>query len=73
MRDGNGLADTSSETCRFNRNIEWILLSEERIRLYPDRRCTPTRKMGQVIEDRDGSLWVQDAAGSPRWIGRTPA
>jgi signal transduction histidine kinase/ligand-binding sensor domain-containing protein len=30
---------------------------------YPDRRCTPTRKQGKVIEDGDGSLWVQAKAG----------
>jgi ligand-binding sensor domain-containing protein len=30
---------------------------------FPDRRCTPTRKQGKLIEDRDGSLWVQAAAG----------
>src|SRR5258705_4466800 len=26
---------------------------------FPDRRCTPTRKQGQIIEDRDGCLCVQ--------------
>jgi signal transduction histidine kinase/ligand-binding sensor domain-containing protein len=30
---------------------------------FPDRRCTPARKQGQLIEDRDGSLWVQATAG----------
>jgi signal transduction histidine kinase/ligand-binding sensor domain-containing protein len=30
---------------------------------FPDRRCTPIRKQGQVIEDHDGSLWVQATAG----------
>src|SRR5277367_2479823 len=30
---------------------------------FPDRRCTPTRKQGKIIEDSDGSLWVQGAAG----------
>src|SRR5579862_6681011 len=30
---------------------------------FPDRRCTPTRKTGRIVEDRDGSLWVQGAAG----------
>jgi hypothetical protein len=29
---------------------------------FPDRRCTPSRKQGQPIEDRDGSLWVQATA-----------
>src|SRR5277367_573048 len=30
---------------------------------FPDRRCTPIRKQGKIIEDRDGSLWVQATAG----------
>jgi len=30
---------------------------------FPDRRCTPTRKRGRLVEDHDGSLWVQGAAG----------
>ena len=30
---------------------------------FRDRRCTPTRKMGKLVEDRDGSLWVQGAGG----------
>jgi signal transduction histidine kinase/ligand-binding sensor domain-containing protein len=30
---------------------------------FPDRRCTPTRKYGKLVEDRDGSLWVQATAG----------
>jgi signal transduction histidine kinase/ligand-binding sensor domain-containing protein len=34
-----------------------------RLTAFPDRRCTPTRKMGRLVEDRDGSLWVQGAAG----------
>ena len=30
---------------------------------FPDRRCTPARKQGKIIEDRDRSLWVQATAG----------
>src|SRR5579862_6466692 len=36
---------------------------------FPDRRCTPTRKQGQIVEDRDGSLWVQAKAGLFRLRG----
>ena len=36
---------------------------------FPDRRCTPSRKQGQIIEDRDGSLWVQATAGLFRLRG----
>ena len=36
---------------------------------YPDRRCTPTRKQGKLIEDRDGTLWVQAKAGLFRLRG----
>lgn len=30
---------------------------------FPDRRCTPTRKQGKIVEVEDGSLWVQASAG----------
>ena len=36
---------------------------------FPDRRCTPSRKQGQIIEDREGSLWVQATAGLFRLRG----
>ncbi|HMD48982.1 MAG TPA: hypothetical protein VKG79_07785, partial [Bryobacteraceae bacterium] len=38
---------------------------------FRDRRCTPTRKQGKIIEDRDGSLWVQGASGLFRLRGNT--
>jgi signal transduction histidine kinase/ligand-binding sensor domain-containing protein len=38
---------------------------------FPDRRCTPTRKQGKIIEDNDGSLWVQGAGGLFRLRGHT--
>ena len=40
-----------------------LLWKDGRLTTFPDRRCTPTRKQGQLIEDRDGSLWVQATAG----------
>ena len=40
-----------------------------RLTAFPDRRCTPTRKQGQIVEDRDGSLWVQAKAGLFRLRG----
>src|SRR5262249_31182418 len=40
-----------------------LFWKDGRLTAFPDRRCTPTRKMGRVVEDRDGSLWVQGAAG----------
>ncbi len=36
---------------------------------FPDRRCTPTRKLGKIVEDSDGTLWVQAAAGLFRLRG----
>src|SRR5438132_926366 len=36
---------------------------------FPDRRCTPIRKKGKIIEDRDSSLWVQARAGLFRLHG----
>lgn len=38
---------------------------------FRDRRCTPTRKQGKIVEDRDGSLWVQGAGGLFRLRGNT--
>ncbi len=40
-----------------------------RLSTFPDRRCTPTRKQGKLIEDRDGSLWVQAKSGLFRLRG----
>ena len=40
-----------------------------RLTTFPDRRCTPTRKQGQIVEDRDGLLWVQAKAGLFRLRG----
>ena len=40
-----------------------LFWKDGRLTAFPDRRCTPTRKMGRLVEDRDGSLWVQGAAG----------
>ena len=40
-----------------------LFWNDGRLSVFPDRRCTPSRKQGQLIEDRDGSLWVQATAG----------
>jgi len=40
-----------------------LLWKEGKLSTFPDRRCTPTRKLGALIEDRDGSLWVQATSG----------
>ncbi|MEO8131084.1 MAG: triple tyrosine motif-containing protein, partial [Bryobacteraceae bacterium] len=40
-----------------------LFWKDGKLSTFPDRRCTPTRKMGRLIEDRDGSLWIQGAAG----------
>ncbi|MGO9261205.1 MAG: triple tyrosine motif-containing protein [Bryobacteraceae bacterium] len=40
-----------------------LFWKDGRLTAFPDRRCTPTRKMGRLVEDRDGSLWVEGAAG----------
>src|SRR5215813_4244613 len=40
-----------------------LFWKDGRLTAYPDRRCTPTKKMGRMIEGGDGSLWVQAAAG----------
>ena len=40
-----------------------LFWKDGRLTEFPDRRCTPTRKQGQLIEDRDGSLWVQATSG----------
>jgi hypothetical protein len=48
-----------------------LFWKDERLTTYPDRRCTPTRKMGRLVEDWDGSLWVQGAGGLFRLRGST--
>lgn len=46
-----------------------LLWKDGRLTNFPDRRCTPARKQGKLIEDRDGSLWVQATAGLFRLRG----
>jgi signal transduction histidine kinase/ligand-binding sensor domain-containing protein len=46
-----------------------LLWKDGRLTDFPDRRCTPTRKQGQIVEDSDGSLWVQAKAGLFRLRG----
>ena len=46
-----------------------LFWKDGRLTEFPDRRCTPTRKQGQLIEDRDGSLWVQATSGLFRLSG----
>jgi len=46
-----------------------LFWKDGRLSTFPDRRCTPTRKQGQLVEDRDGSLWVQAKAGLFRLRG----
>jgi signal transduction histidine kinase/streptogramin lyase len=40
-----------------------LFWKDGRLTTFPDRRCTPTRKQGKIVEDGDGSLWVQASAG----------
>jgi signal transduction histidine kinase/ligand-binding sensor domain-containing protein len=46
-----------------------LFWKDGRLTNFPDRRCTPTRKQGKLIEDRNGSLWVQAKAGLFRLRG----
>src|ERR1700735_4852292 len=40
-----------------------LLWKDGKLSTFPDRRCTPTRKQGPIVEGPDGSLWVQAKAG----------
>jgi signal transduction histidine kinase/ligand-binding sensor domain-containing protein len=46
-----------------------LLWRDGRLSTFPDRRCTPTRKQGQIVEGPDGSLWVQAKSGLFRLRG----
>jgi len=46
-----------------------LLWKDGKLSNFPDRRCTPSRKQGQIVEDRDGALWVQAVAGLFRLRG----
>jgi signal transduction histidine kinase/ligand-binding sensor domain-containing protein len=46
-----------------------LFWKDGRLTTFPDRRCTPTRKQGKIIEDQDGSLWVQASANLFRLRG----
>src|ERR1700722_13296303 len=40
-----------------------LFWKDGRLTSFPDRRCTPIRKQGKIVEDQDGSLWIQASAG----------
>lgn len=40
-----------------------LFWKDGRLTSFPDRRCTPIRKQGKIVEDLGGSLWVQATAG----------
>ena len=46
-----------------------LLWKDGQLTEFPDRRCTPIRKQGKIVEDRDGTLWVQATAGLFRLRG----
>ncbi|HTW22098.1 MAG TPA: triple tyrosine motif-containing protein [Candidatus Baltobacteraceae bacterium] len=46
-----------------------LFWKDGRLTSYPDRRCTPTRKLGKIVEDPDGTLWIQATAGLFRLRG----
>ena len=46
-----------------------LFWKDGRLTAFPDRRCTPTRKMGRLVQDSDGALWVQATAGLFRLRG----
>lgn len=46
-----------------------LLWKDGRLTAFPDRRCTPVRKQGKIVEARDGTLWVQATAGLFRLRG----
>ncbi len=35
----------------------------EELKAFPDRRCTPSRGDGRIVEAQDGSLWIRSSAG----------
>jgi signal transduction histidine kinase/ligand-binding sensor domain-containing protein len=45
------------------RNAGLLLWRQQHLTVSHDRRCTPTAQFGGVVEGRDGSLWMQAAAG----------
>ena len=46
-----------------------LFWKDGKLTTFPDRRCTPSRKQGKLVEDRDGALWVQATAGLLRLRG----
>jgi signal transduction histidine kinase/ligand-binding sensor domain-containing protein len=40
-----------------------LFWKDERLSVFPDRRCTPALQLEGLAEDRDGSLWVQGSGG----------
>src|SRR5215471_1695302 len=46
-----------------------LFWKDGRLSNFPDRRCTPSRKQGQIVEDRERALWVQATAGLFRLRG----
>ncbi len=46
-----------------------LLWKEGRLTSFTDRRCTPALKMGGLVEDLDGSLWIQASGALYRMHG----
>jgi signal transduction histidine kinase/ligand-binding sensor domain-containing protein len=42
---------------------EFLIWKNGRLTRFSDRRCTPGVTTGGVVEDRDGSLWIQSSGG----------
>jgi signal transduction histidine kinase/ligand-binding sensor domain-containing protein len=48
-----------------------LLWKNSTLTTYPDRRCTPSLQTDGVVEDQDGSLWLQARTGLAHLHGTT--
>ena len=48
-----------------------LLWQDGKIRVLPDRNCTPSLRTDGIAEDNDGSLWIQNRAGLAHLSGTT--
>jgi signal transduction histidine kinase/ligand-binding sensor domain-containing protein len=67
-------ASASGDLWFATRSKGLLLWRDRHLSAFPDRDCTPSMKNGGIVEDPDGTLWIQSSRGLFRlWNGHCQA